>query len=506
MSHERVQNAVSAPAPEFEEYLEALLKAPPFETAPRRAGLLHYLVEKSLAGEADSLNEYAIALEVFGKPESFDQRIDSSVRSEISRLRKIVAAYYDGPGAEDRWRIVFPARGYVPQIEAAEPPTSGTDFVQAPAETSARWPWGLLVAGCAAGVALLLGVLGWDHVQARKFSQSQRGVARSVAPPATPAAQAFYLKGQYYLAHRTEANLRHAVDAFTQAIVADSSDAEAYAGLAECYDLMPEYSSVTQGDSFARAIATANKALALDPENAVAHRALGFGLYWSQTDMPRAFKEMQEAIRLAPDDADAHHWYATALNATQRHAEANTEIDRAQQLAPASRAILADQAWIRYSEGDAQAAARLQELEDAEPDFIGPPKFLARIALKSQNYPGYLDQLARVAALSGDAAQQRLAAAAKKGFARGGAIGMLQTMKALQEDTFAKGQTDGYELAHLCALLGEKQEAVRYLQRAFAANDLFVVDVLDPEWAPALNGYPPFEEFRQRVRVRFFIA
>ena len=510
LSGDRKTDEPSSNVQAFPEYFEALLKAPPFDATPRRAGLLRYLVEKSLAGEAGSLNEYAIALEVFAKPESFDQRIDSSVRSEISRLRKMVVGYYEGPGAKDAWRIVFPSRGYVPQVQPAHLPmtVSALPDARVSSELVAARTWRVIAIGGGAVAVTIAGLAAWQHREPRNAPSAvaETLAVRPAAHVPSPEVQALYLKGQYYWEHRTEGNLRQAVDAYTQAIVADSNYAEAYAGLAECYDLMPEYSSAPQGDAFKRAIAAANKALTLDPDNSVAHRALGFGLFWSQRDVARAFQELQEAIRLTPNDADAHHWYATALSSIQRNAEAEKEIDRAQQLAPASRSILADQAWIRHSAGDPEATVKLQELEAAEPDFSSPPRFLARIDLNTGNYPGYLDQISRVASLSDNPQDKRLVAVAKKGWSSGGELGMLHAMKSLQEDAFVKGETDGYDLAHICALLGEKQEALRYLQVAFAARDMFVLDALLQDWAPPLNGYPPFEEFRRQIRMRFAIT
>jgi hypothetical protein len=52
-------------------------------------------------------------------------------------------------------------------------------------------------------------------------------------------------------------------------------------------------------------------------------------------------------------------------------------------------------------------------------------------------------------------------------------------------------------------MLGEKDEAVRNLQSALAANDIFVLDALGEEWAPPLNGYAPFELLRDQVRRHF---
>jgi tetratricopeptide (TPR) repeat protein len=500
----------------FAGYFEALLKRQDFQSSPRRNELLRYLVDKSLSGQGQTLSEYAIALEVFQKPESFDQRIDSTVRSEISRLRKFVLRYYEGPGAEDPWQIVFPARGYVPQVLQVEAQVSQVEMPPREEKTP-TFPWRFLrrsvfrlpAVAAAVAAAVVVGALCWQHHVALVSASSPKGkdgasVSRSHA--VNPQAQALYLKGQYYWEHRTADSLQRAIDAYTQAIVADSDYAEAYAGLAVSYDVMPEYSSMPQEDAFSRAIAAANKAVSLDPSLSIAHRALAFGLFWSQTDIPRAFREFQESVALAPNDAEAHHWYATALNSVLRVAEAQKEIDIAQQLSPASRSILADQAWIHYSAGDLQALAKLRDLEAVEPDFRSPPEFLARIDLAQGNYDDYLEQLRRLAALSKSRADMQLSEAAQRGWDRGGKMGMLRAMKTVQEQAFAGNQTDAYDLARTCALLDEKEQAVDYLQAAFAVRDVFVLDTLRSDWAPLMNDYPPFERFRAQIRSRFNIA
>ena len=105
--------ACGAQVEEFRSSLERVLEAPAFGSK-RRGNLLRYLAEHALAGTADRISEYAIGLDVFGKPESFDPRAESTVRAEMSRLRKTLAEYYAGPGAADPWRIELPAGGYVP--------------------------------------------------------------------------------------------------------------------------------------------------------------------------------------------------------------------------------------------------------------------------------------------------------------------------------------------------------------------------------------------------------
>jgi TolB-like protein len=104
-------------ADEFRIYLNGLLALPEFASSRRRGQLLRYLIERSLAGQADQLTEYGIALDVFEKPSSFDPRIEATVRVEMSRLRRALADHYQDAGAADAWRIQLPGRGYVPVIQ-----------------------------------------------------------------------------------------------------------------------------------------------------------------------------------------------------------------------------------------------------------------------------------------------------------------------------------------------------------------------------------------------------
>jgi tetratricopeptide (TPR) repeat protein len=56
-----------------------------------------------------------------------------------------------------------------------------------------------------------------------------------------PEAHELYLKGRSYWAKRTRADLETAVSYFNQAIAKDPGYAMAYAGLADCYAMLPDY-------------------------------------------------------------------------------------------------------------------------------------------------------------------------------------------------------------------------------------------------------------------------
>jgi tetratricopeptide (TPR) repeat protein len=322
-----------------------------------------------------------------------------------------------------------------------------------------------------------------------------------------PEAQEFYLKGRYYWSRRTEDSLRQAIDAFTQAVVHDSNYAQAYAGLAECYDIMPEFTSMRASEAFPRAIASANKAIALDPSLAEAHRALGFALFYWEWKVPAALSEYQRALQLDPRDEEAHHWYATSLLTLGRFQESMVEIDKAQQLNPASRSILSDQALIRFWAGDrAPAIQKLREIELAEPEFFSAPRYLAGIAFAEKDYRTYIDQTKRLAVISNDEQMAAIAGAAQRGLSKGGERGLLEAIREVQQRYFDSGQSSGFELARTCALLGRKQEAVTYLKAAIAAHDYMVLDLSTDQNFALLNGDPAFEEVLRQITARMYRA
>jgi len=109
-------SSVPADAPRIRAYLETLLAAPEFATSGRKSQLLRYLVEQTLAGQASQINEYGIGLDVFERPASFDPRIDSVVRAEMSRLRLKLRDYYDKSVGSDPIMIDLPQRGYTPRF------------------------------------------------------------------------------------------------------------------------------------------------------------------------------------------------------------------------------------------------------------------------------------------------------------------------------------------------------------------------------------------------------
>ncbi len=96
--------------------LTSMLVSPLFAGSPRQQRFLDYLVTNTLAGDADRLKGYTIAVEVFDRKEDFDPSLDAIVRVEATRLRNKLREYYDTLGKSDNVRIDFPKGSYVLEI------------------------------------------------------------------------------------------------------------------------------------------------------------------------------------------------------------------------------------------------------------------------------------------------------------------------------------------------------------------------------------------------------
>lgn len=443
----------------------------------------------------------------FGRDERTVKRWEKERALPVHRLpgeRGGVFAY-----TEELARWLNSAAGVTGNPPAAAPPVApvsaaAPEFAPAPANAPRLPSRSWLRISSAALLAVLLAVFfyafhGWRHIH------QGRAAASPAHDQPDPEAQEFYLKGRYYWSRRTEGSLTLAVDAFTQAVVHDSNYAQAYAGLAECYDIMPEFTSMPRSEAFPRAIAAAGKAIALDSSLASAHRALAFGLFYWEWKIPQALNEYQRALALDPHDEEAHHWYATSLFILGRSSEALVEIDKARQINPTSRSILADQAFIRYSAGDRAAAlGTLHEMERTDPDFASVPRYLAGIAWDQKDDRNWIAQSKRLADLSKDPQIAAVAQAAEHGFAKGGQRSMLEAMRITQQQYFDAGQSTGFELARTCARLGRKDEAFAYLKAAVGARDYLIFTIgTDPTFA-GLLGDPVFEALRRQITERMY--
>jgi adenylate cyclase len=149
-------------------HLDAVTSSSAFFSFARSSDILRYICSRALDGKDDQVNEYAIGVDVFNRPESFDPRIDSIVRTEISRLRKRLKDYYSGEGSGATVRIDLPLRSYVPTFAFPEPETVPKRLdPPIPAPASPAGSRGKLLISATVIVVLAGGALGWRSLVRR---------------------------------------------------------------------------------------------------------------------------------------------------------------------------------------------------------------------------------------------------------------------------------------------------------------------------------------------------
>ncbi len=107
-------------ADEIRTQMRRILADRTFQASPARRQLLRFVVEETLAGRADRLKGFTVALAVFDRKDDFDPQTDPVVRVEARRLRRDLHGYYVAAGKRDPVVISIPNGGYVPHFEWRE--------------------------------------------------------------------------------------------------------------------------------------------------------------------------------------------------------------------------------------------------------------------------------------------------------------------------------------------------------------------------------------------------
>jgi Tfp pilus assembly protein PilF len=336
-------------------------------------------------------------------------------------------------------------------------------------------------------------------------SHRENRYKNALAAPHAPNAEAqeLYLKGEYHRTRRTPDDLNKAVDYFTQAIVKDPSYAQAYVGLADCYNLLREFSVMPAEEAYPRALAAAQKAVELDNTSAGAHNSLAFSTFYWNWDPLTAEREYKRALELDTNFVQGHHWYATFLLTSARFPEALDQIEQARNLDPSSTTIQADKAWILFhADRKAEAFALLKQLESTESGLATTHSYLAEVYFDRRDYAHSFVESKQSAELRHDEAALVVANAAERGFAAGGLKGMRESMLSVQKEMFERGLGPAYDLAATCALLGKKAEALRYLQAAYEKREVGLLYLSRNQNFNILRGDPIYKEITERVGER----
>lgn len=210
-----------------------------------------------------------------------------------------------------------------------------------------------------------------------------------------------YLRGRYFWNRRTEESLKKSIEYFNQAIEKDPGYALAYAGLADSYVTLQDYTSVSPKVTLPKAKEAAHKALQIDSMLAEAHNSLAQVMF-REWNWEGAEREHKLAIELNPNYATAHHWYALVLAYAARFDEAIAEMKRAWELDPLSLIMNRNLGLVLYfARRYDKAVEQLQKTLEMDPSFSLAHASLGQVYLQKSMYQEALTELQKESDIRG---------------------------------------------------------------------------------------------------------
>lgn len=305
-----------------------------------------------------------------------------------------------------------------------------------------------------------------------------------------------YLKGRYYWNKRTGEGFQKAIGQFEQAIAKDPNYALAYAGLADCYTLMPAWALMPPKEGHPKAKEAAQHALSIDETLAEAHTALAHTLHNYDWNWKGSEKEYSRAIQLNPNYATAHHWYSNLLSDLGRGQEAITEKKHALTLDPLSLVINADLGNILYHQRKYdEAMAQLQKTLELDSNFPLAYQFLGYVYEKQNRYDEEISACKKAIAVSQDSLELKAELARALALA-----GQKKEAQKILDDLLKRAEKEyvvAYEIAMIYDGLGRKDDAFQWLQKAIEERSYQV---------SSLAVDPRLDSFRSDPRFRMLLA
>jgi TolB-like protein/DNA-binding winged helix-turn-helix (wHTH) protein len=313
-----------------------------------------------------------------------------------------------------------------------------------------------------------------------------------------PEAYDLYLKGLYHWNMLTPAGFAQAINYFQEATKRDPRYALAYAGLADCYAVLPMISDSPPRESFPGAQAAAAKALELDNTLAQGHDSdarikLFYEWNWAESE-----RQSVRAIALNRNLAGAHVRYAHLLSNVGRHKEALAEAERARELDPLSLITNALFGMFLFQARHYDAAVeQLQKTIQMNSHFWVGHLHLGKVYEQKGMYQQAIEEFAKARNLSeGDS--ETIASLGHSYALSGKQDAARDVLEELKRQSL-KSYVPPYNIAMIYAGLGEKDRALDWLEKGYEARDVHMIFLkVDPKW-DSLRTDSRFQDLLERM-------
>lgn len=341
-----------------------------------------------------------------------------------------------------------------------------------------------------------------NEVQIRLSSSQPSPVASTRARPVDPDAYDLYLRGRAEWNEWTEQGSRKGIEYFQRAVQKDPGYAPAWAGLSDAYDHLGRFGFLPPRVALSKAKAAALRAIQLDETLSEAHVSLAMVLLhewsWSVGE-----NELQRAIALNPNNAEAHQRYGYALSYRGQFDAAIGAMQRALERDPLSPNKQNSLAATFYRAGRYDEALQyFREVPDPDFNSVSRHRRIAAIYERKGRLGEAMAEWLVALRLSG---KQEVAASVERDYRSSGYAAAKRTyLWGDLREARRRAQNDyprplSWDIAGDYALLGERDSAFAWLERAFRERDgalaFFTVD----DHFYALRSDPRFRDLARRM-------
>jgi len=340
------------------------------------------------------------------------------------------------------------------------------------------------------------------RVVAREIKLNALNANRAPAARINRNAFESYLRARYFLDQRSEPEIRKAIAWYKKAIEEDPAYAAPYAGLADCYNQLGTYivGAASPLETRKLAVASARRALEIDPDLAEANAALAYAnLYdWNWAAAEQGFLR---AIQANPNYAPAHLWFAHYLTARSQFDRALQEVRLARDLDPLSPIIQTQLGWILSSAGRYQEAIHeLRAVLANDPNYQWALWRLGGTQMAMHDYASAIETLEKDVEISkrSDSALGTLGRAFGLAGRRDEAHKILDELLDLSRQRYVSPQS----IVAVYVGLGDRDKAFEWLEKCYQerANSLTWLNA-SPADNP-IRSDPRFDDLLRRIGLK----
>ena len=380
-------------------------------------------------------------------------------------------------------------------------PTSTAEYLVREIKTHRALVW-------AASIVVLLTAIGLtdffrNRANSNVSSKSVTPISASASPTpnhgtSNEEAYRYYLQGKNLTNQRTAETHKKAIENFEQAIRIDPNFARAYAGLANVYHLGgtggPRMEGIVWRIEQEKAKQAVKKALELDSNLAEAYAVRGAINTAYEWDFAAAEKDLTKALQLEPNNDIAHFAHALLCAYRGLFEQALKEIETALTIAPGAVSYELERGKIlyfarRYDEAIIQTARSIELNRDLGTIWLsrayemkGDYSSAFEAFLKTQKDSQQIEAFRTAHEIGGWQGVQR------------------KFIESSKLDEQQGKVVNNYKMAITFAQLGEKEQALVYLNKLVAERSWQIpMLTVDPQ-VDSLRGDPRFEELLKLIR------